>query len=120
MPTGQFNLFENVPDLITVKRVEIKVHEVENNQRSQEYLQENELKIKKSCKKVLDILMQGIPMTVNGAVTDYGISSLPRRIKDLRDENKIQIHDRKIKGNESTYIEYYMDYSEIQRLKQLF
>lgn len=63
----------------------LEIHEIENNDDSQSFLNENHGKIKKQCIKVYKLLAQGIVLTTGNAPS-YGIRSLPRRIKDLRDQ----------------------------------
>lgn len=62
----------------------ITVHRLENNSRSQIYLDEKRQHFTKKCQQVFDLLMSGKELTVLGAAVD-GISSLPRRIKDLKE-----------------------------------
>lgn len=62
----------------------IPVHTKENNRESLDYLNENRDRIVKSCRKVFDRLMRGERLTVVFATLN-GMSSLPRRIMDLRD-----------------------------------
>lgn len=72
----------------------MEVHEHENNHESKKHLEENRLKFSQQCLKVLELLQQGKILTTDNA-PKYGIRSLPRRIKDLRDRNKITtISDR--------------------------
>lgn len=66
----------------------LKTHLQENNSESQKHLEQNEAKFSQQCLKVLEILNQGTRLTVLNA-PGYGILSLPRRIKDLRDRNGI-------------------------------
>lgn len=75
----------------------LHTHLHENNQESQKHLEENAQKFSDQCLKVLEILNQGKRLTVLEA-PKYGILSLPRRIKDLRDRNKItNIKDQWVK-----------------------
>lgn len=67
----------------------LKTHLHENNKESQTHLEENEQKFSQQCLKVLELLNQGKRLTVLNA-GGYGISSLPRRIKDLRDRNQVK------------------------------
>jgi len=71
---------------------------VENNQESNAILQENKKRINRRCQEVLNILKTGERLTVISAVKKYDITSLPRRIKDLRDMAGIEIKDREIGG----------------------
>ena len=66
----------------------LKTHLHENNSESQKHLEQNEKKFTQQCLKVMQLLNQGVRLTVLTAPT-YGILSLPRRIKDLRDRNGI-------------------------------
>lgn len=68
----------------------LKTHLQENNKESQAHLEKNEAKFSQQCLKVLELLHQGKRLTTGNAVS-YGIRSLPRRIKDLRDRNGITI-----------------------------
>lgn len=74
------------------------VHQHENNSASQHHLEKNKNHFKAQNKKVLDLLMSGKRLTVLGAANDYQVMSLPRRIGDLREINKITIQDRFIPG----------------------
>lgn len=67
----------------------LTVHPKENNSESQTNLDENRKKFNKQCQFVLDIFKSGKRLTRRGAY-DYGIASLERRVKDLR-ENGIEI-----------------------------
>jgi hypothetical protein len=67
----------------------------ENNQESNKILRENSDHINGQCGKVLELLKSGKSLTVRGAMIDYGISSLPRRILDLK-EHGFEIRDRVI------------------------
>jgi hypothetical protein len=76
----------------------------ENNKESQAILEANKDRINKSCAKVLELLKEGHHLTVRDAIVYHDISSLPRRIKDLR-EHGIVIKDRLIDGR---YKEYFL------------
>jgi hypothetical protein len=76
----------------------------ENNKESQAILEANKDRINKSCAKVLELLKEGHHLTVRDAIVYHDISSLPRRIKDLR-EHGIVINDRLINGR---YKEYFL------------
>jgi hypothetical protein len=78
----------------------------ENNRFSEGLQEENFKQISKNCMLVLELLNQGKRLTVNGAVIDYGISSLPRRIKDLTDKLGIEIKRNVINKK---YVEYYLE-----------
>jgi len=68
----------------------MKIHDNENNSESQEHLEENRERFSLQCLKVLELLRTGKRLTTINAPT-YGILSLPRRIKDLKDKNGIII-----------------------------
>lgn len=68
----------------------LEIHELENNAESERHLKENAKKFSQQCLKVLELLYQGKKLTTMNAPS-YGILSLPRRIKDLRDYNKVHI-----------------------------
>lgn len=76
----------------------------ENNLESQSILEANKDMINKCCAKVLELLKEGHHLTVRDAIVYHNISSLPRRIKDLR-EHGIVIKDRLIDGR---YKEYFL------------
>jgi hypothetical protein len=82
------------------------VHVIENNALSQAFLDANRFKFNTKCKEVFQRLIEGERMTVLEAA-NTGISSLPRRIKDLR-EFGIRISDNWIKKGNSEVIEYFM------------
>lgn len=68
----------------------MKVHTKENNSESQQHLEENKKHFSQQCLRVLELLRQGKRLTTANAPS-YGILSLPRRIKDLRDHNGVEI-----------------------------
>lgn len=67
----------------------MKIHKHENNPESQSHLTGNKEKFSAQCLKVLELLRQGKRLTTMSA-PGYGILSLPRRIKDLRDHNGVE------------------------------
>lgn len=73
------------------------VHAHENNIESERILKASLPRISKQCKRTLDLLKSGIKLTVRSAMIDYGISSLPRRILDLK-QSGYEIKDRLIDG----------------------
>jgi hypothetical protein len=90
----------------------LNIHLAENNQESLSFLEENEQKMSDDCMMVWKLLNQGVRLTVLLAHSQYGISSLPRRIKDLIDKNgKSEIKDVWIKNSEGkrTHKEWYLD-----------
>jgi hypothetical protein len=91
------------------------VHVRENNAISQAFIELHRFKFNGKCKTVLDRLVEGEYMTVLHAA-NTGISSLPRRIKDLRDFGVV-ISQRKLENGTA---EYYMSASDKeQTLKNL-
>jgi len=66
----------------------MKVHEHENNHESKVHLEENREHFSNQCLRVMELLRQGKWLTTANAPS-FGILSLPRRIKDLRDKNGI-------------------------------
>ncbi len=109
------------PDSAPQKVGRMVLHKVENNKESQKHLEENEIRFTEQCLKVLKLLVQGHRLTVKSAMVDYNINSLPRRIKDLK-ENGIVISDFWTGGTHmgNKVKEYYLEPSEIQRVKREF
>jgi len=60
-------------------------HREENNHDSRRHLEENRERFSAQCQQVYDLLRSGVRLTVLSAITEYGISSLPRRILDLKE-----------------------------------
>lgn len=89
-------------------------HREENNHDSRRHLEENREKFSDQCQKVYSILLSGVRLTVLSAITEYGISSLPRRILDLkehfkREEIDVEIKDTWVKTDgKERYKEYYI------------
>lgn len=67
---------------------QLHTHLMENNPESQGFLEENEQKFSDQCLKVYRLLLGGIRLSVVDAI-GHGISSLPRRILDLKERNGI-------------------------------
>lgn len=84
------NLFTGLIIGIKMKESKLQTHLQENNNESQVHLEKNAIKFSRQCLMVLELLYQGKRLTTLNAPT-YGIRSLPRRIKDLRDRNGITI-----------------------------
>lgn len=75
-------------------QIDFDVHLTENNVESQINLDVNRDKFSGQCKKVFDLLMANdLPLSVKSATTEHHITSLPRRILDLK-ENGVLISDR--------------------------
>lgn len=73
-----------------MRESKLHTHLHENNKESQKHLEKNAKKFSRQCLLVLELLYQGKRLTTLNAPT-YGIRSLPRRIKDLRDRNGITL-----------------------------
>lgn len=73
------------------------VHSAENNSESQHHLIENKVHFNKQCQRVFDMLMDGLELNVYDAMVVHGISSLPRRILDLKQRN-VSISDKWYNG----------------------
>lgn len=91
-----------------------QVHAHENNTESQRHLNANRVKFSAQCQRVFDMLMDGKRLTVLEAHASYGISSLPRRVKDLKD-NGVQLEDLWVNGVKK----YFMNELQIQHNQML-
>jgi hypothetical protein len=80
------------------------VHKKENNNESQAILEANRAELNTQCKMVKAMLESGYRLTVRDAMINYGISSLPRRILDLKNQG-VDIKSKLINGK---YKEYYI------------
>lgn len=69
----------------------MQIHAKENNPDSQANLDENRVKFSGQAAYVLALLRKGYKLTRKSAMVDFGIMSLERRCKDLRDYHKIDI-----------------------------
>jgi hypothetical protein len=89
-------------------------HREENNYQSRKHLEENRERFSAQCKQVYDLLLSGVRLTVLSAITEYGISSLPRRILDLKEHFRREGIDVEIKDcwvktdSKERYKEYYI------------
>ena len=86
LPQG--NIFEPIPDFTSVN------HRRENNIESQKHLEENDQKFVGQCAIVVSLLRKGVVLSSYSAMTQHRIGHLPRRIKDLRDNGGVEIHDQ--------------------------
>jgi hypothetical protein len=88
----------------------MKIHSEENNAESEKHLKENKTKFSQQCLRVLELLRQGKRLTTSNA-PGYGILSLPRRIKDLRDKNGIAVNERWLQDEKgsNTIKEWFID-----------
>jgi len=99
----------------------MRVHEYENNKESQDHLYENRAKFSQQCLRVLELLRQGKRLTTINA-PGYGILSLPRRIKDLRDKNGIDnISDQWLIDEEGkrTTKEWFINFKTTNQQKEI-
>lgn len=62
----------------------------ENNLVSQENFEANEPRFRGQCKIVMDAFLRGEKLTVVGAMINYKIGDLRRRIKDLKIFTKLR------------------------------
>lgn len=77
------------------------LHLQENNSESLGHLESNEQKFSDQCLMIVNLLNQGVRLTVKKAIDEYGIASLPRRLADIKHRNGIHnIRDEWVKdGN---------------------
>jgi hypothetical protein len=78
-------------------------HQRENNSFSEQILFDQYERLNNQCKKVYDLLKSGHRLTVKDAILYHGISSLPRRILDLK-EKGVPIKDEM----KNSYKEYFL------------
>lgn len=69
------------------------VHKVENNEASQSCLEANRPRLNKSCRKVLNILLERKGLTVQQAAAESISNCLPRRISDIEKALNITISE---------------------------
>lgn len=63
---------------------EIKTHDRENNNESEQALYSNRKHFNDKCQQLYDLLMSGQILTVYSALVEHKIASLPRRALDLK------------------------------------
>lgn len=80
----------------------MRTHLLENNPGSQMNLDFNRDRFSKKCQEVFDLLMKGKELTVLEAA-NMGISSLPRRCLDLK-QNGVRLSDRWANGVKVYYM----------------
>lgn len=71
--------------------LDFTIHSQENNPLSQAHLEANKELFTVSCLCVLEALVRGEILTTDNAKEKAGTRSLPRRIKDLRDDFGLSI-----------------------------
>lgn len=62
----------------------------ENNRESQLDFLENEPKFRGQCKTIMEAFKRGERLSTTKALINYGIGDLRRRIKDLKDNYKVE------------------------------
>lgn len=77
----------------------------QNNRESESILLANEKHLSNQCRILFDALKRGEKLTTGGALIQYRIGDLRRRVKDLRDAG-IQVKDKLL---ENRFKEYYLD-----------
>lgn len=89
-----------MPEQLTIEFAPL--HKSENNFDSQSFLDEHRGKFTLNCWKVLIRLLCGERLTVAGTAQlgEGHISSLPRRVKDLKDRWQVPVQDAWIKDDD--------------------
>lgn len=82
---------------------------VENNPESNRNLRLHSDKFNRQCRKVYELLMEGVRLTNAEALIKYGIGDVRRRVKDLRDFAGVPIKDRWIEWNGRKFKEYFIE-----------
>lgn len=79
-----------------------------NNRESEVFFDENISKFGDQCQKVYKLLKSGVRLSVKTAMNLHDISSLPRRIKDLKD-NGVDVKDEWVRdeSGKRLYKEYF-------------
>lgn len=108
----QLDIFQQPP----LVKPEFLLHQKENNRESAQILKDNELHLKKQCRIVLEALCRGQRLTTTKAL-GYGIGDLRARIRDLKDDNKVDVQKTLIEGR---YKEYWLTDEEIKKSKNRF
>lgn len=90
------------------------IHSHDNNPESEKHLSDNCKKFSQQCLKVLELLRQGKRLTTMNA-PGYGILSLPRRIKDLRDHNGITNIVDEWDKDQRTKVWYMKFFTEVEK-----
>jgi len=86
--------------------MQLQIHYKENNPESESHLHENRKAFSAQCELILSLLKSGIKLTVKDAMLNYNISSLPRRILDIRN-NGVKIKSTWIIKNGRRTVKYY-------------
>ena len=94
--------------IITLMQTALDFTHTENNRESEMHYISRLDHFSAQCSKVLSILRRGDRLSVYDAMVVHGISSLPRRIKDLRDAG-IAIQDEwVVVDGEQRHKQYYL------------
>lgn len=83
-------------------QTQINFH-IENNQESQAIFNGNIEHFSKQCRIVYEAMKRGERLTTTDALIKYGIGDLRRRIKDLRDNYKIDVKSELQENRFKTY-----------------
>lgn len=84
--------------------LDFTTHQRENSPQSEAHLRTHKKHFSKQCAKLYEILMSGRKITVFEAYLE-GISSCPRRVKDLKDMG-IKIDNERVPG--AKYVRYFI------------
>lgn len=97
----------------------MEIHDRENNSESDQHLKENSKKFSAQCLKVLQLFLDGKRLTVLSAY-GYGISSLPRRVLDIK-ENGISVDDKWItdENGKRLHKEYFIEIKTDSQKQQI-
>lgn len=87
----------------------IETHDRENNSESEGYLNENKPRLARQCERVLDLLKNGKRLTVRSAMLEHGVSSLPRRILDLKESGVKINHTWIMEDGARKYKEWFIE-----------
>ena len=94
----------------TTQQTEFDFSHSHNNRESELFFEENLEKFSDQCKKVYKLMKSEIRLSVKEAMVKYDISSLPRRVKDLK-EDGVPVKDEWVKDRETgkrLYKEYFL------------
>lgn len=100
----QYTIFENIKVEAARNQLEFDFNVLvpQNNRQSEAILFDNEKIFKGQCKTLYDALKRGERLTTGGALINYRIGDLRRRIKDLRDAG-VEVKDKLIEGRFKEY-----------------
>lgn len=81
------------------------IHKHENNSESEAILKQNQNRLSNQCQIVYEAMIRGERLTTAGALINYGIGDLRRRVKDLIDYGNIPVQSVLL---ESRFKEYFL------------